>query len=97
MLVVVEEGVALVVLEVSFEGTTDVISSSCLVVVASASSAVATMGSLTIISVVEAVVAVAEDVAVVESLVVCGELLGLVAAMVKEVTGDFHSVFQKKK
>ena len=69
--------------EVSFEGTTDVISSFCLVAVASASaSAVATMGSLTITSVA---VAVADDASavVVESLVVCGELLGLVAAMVK--------------
>ena len=82
----VEEGAALFAeAEVSFEGTTDVISSFCLVAVASASaSAVATMGSLTITSV--AVAAVADDDAsavVVESLVVCGELLGLVAAMVK--------------
>ena len=75
----VEEGAALFAeAEVLFEGTTDVISSFCLVAVASA---VATMGSLTIISV--AVAAVADDDVVVESLVVCGELLGLVAAMVK--------------
>ena len=72
--------------EVSFEGTTDVISSFCLVAVASASaSAVATMGSLTITSVAVAAVADDDDASavVVESLVVCGELLGLVAAMVK--------------